>query len=174
MHPRIILCWCLSALLLASCGCRPKASSPAEHPDRRKLLGTWRVVEARFEGELFDNKVGEQYIFAADGLITRFMIDGELQTLGKVRYEIRPDKSPAEFDVVGSEDDDRVLYIYRFDGPRLVLCMEGNGIRPTAFKAEVGDDQLLLTLERVADGVENKPAKQPVPPSPDEPEPAVK
>ena len=166
--PRNILRLALASLLVIS-GCQTTASRE-ETPDLQKLQGTWRVVAAHFDGEAADRGPGDLYIFAGSSLTKKLLLDGETLTLSKLRIDLRPDASPAEFDIVGQHDDDRTHCIYRFDGPRLVLCLEGNRVPPTAFRAEAGDDQLLLELERVANHDQQSPVEVPPPESADKPE----
>lgn len=132
----------------------PKEVVGKKVSDEERILGTWKIVAGRRNGEDEPNEGVKAFMrltFEKDGKVTISV----LETNQVRRYKIT---APGVIDLtMKSDDTDITPGIYQFDAKdRLSICIgEGpNAKRPTKFTAEKGDNQNLLVLER---------AKQPTP-----------
>ncbi len=164
--PRPIVPLVLLALLL-SCAARvcgqedaPRPPEPAagatdqnrpadsKHPDHNKLLGTWEIVDARFDGKPHNADLDTQVTFADGKLITH-------RGAGKpisVDYSILPAQSPHWIDVTITDGDQTgtLLGVYTLKDGVLTVCLAAPGQdRPVAPSTTAGDHCLLHTMRRV-------------------------
>lgn len=138
----------LSTILVA-------ADKPRDAGDqgRRKLQGTWQVLEER-HGDADPDEEGKlcQFIFEGDKLT----ITKEQKVIIEGTFTVDAGKTPPQIDIKVIRDDvnpnagQTALGIYKIDGDKLKWCSAGPGRddRPTEFVIK-GTDYLLVTMERV-------------------------
>lgn len=138
-------------LALATTAVALDAKDEALKKDRKYFEGTWRVIEAKING----NQGGEDavrtitVIFDADGAWTLRLDNKEV---GKGTSTIDPLKSPKTIDLTQTEGDDKdkqTIGIYEIDENTLKVCLgPPERDRPTEFDSIAGYEHILVTLGR--------------------------
>ena len=135
-----------STIAGSALACTPPALSSAT-----EFQGSWTAVKAEREGDVAEDIVGHQLIFAGSGLQIRSK-HGEFIHAGTVRVDSRA--SPAAIDFMHQEG---VLMgkvwkgIYVLDDTTLTICDNAPNLekgRPTAFEAKPRSGHVLVTLTR--------------------------
>lgn len=129
-----------------SCFC---GDALADDDDRQRLLGVWDYVSVTYEGKPFD--VGQQaaititadhWTIRRNGLVIR------------TTWSIDESKNPKHLNVVVEREDTtfEMKSIYQLAGDRLVVCERDDPTkpRPAMFRAQPGDGQFLIVLQRRA------------------------
>jgi uncharacterized protein (TIGR03067 family) len=136
-----------SVLALAMIVVVPLALAPAQDgkDDQKQIQGTWKLVEAKENGNANDKLQGLILIFR-DGKVTVKKGD-EVKLEG--RYKLDPSKSPKWIDLI--TDKVTFLGIYQIKGDTLTIC-HGDAKaqeRSTKFVSEAsGPNQNLAILKR--------------------------
>ena len=158
---------------------QPSAQPLSEAEVRRAhqmLLGAWQVVGLQRNGEVIGAQLFKDKI-SRDGRITignRVITMVSPQT-GEKRvssFRISPNRDPKQIDII-TELDDVKKGIYKFNNNELWLCVNEypDSVRPVAFEAPDGSNNMLVRLRLVEDPPVVKPvvATRPAPP----PEPSA-
>jgi uncharacterized protein (TIGR03067 family) len=142
---------------------KPEAKDSAKAPDdKKKLQGTWEMVEAERGGQKVGEELGKVKLsFQGDALV--LTMGGEDK---QATFKLDPTQKPKAIDVMpqdGSEKGKTLRAIYSLDGDTLKLCLDDRGDqeRPTEFTTKGGTSLMLLVLKRQADDKDKPPAKEP-------------
>jgi uncharacterized protein (TIGR03067 family) len=131
------------------------AKDEAVRKDLKNLTGTWQVMSREANGEKAPTE-------ALKGMVVKVADTGTM-TVTKEGKEIRkvkwinldPTQKMKTADVEILEGDDKgktLLAIYRIEGDLFTICIGNAGKdRPTAFSAEEGSGQALMTYTRSKD-----------------------
>lgn len=121
---------------------------------QQMLFGSWQVVGLERNGESIGAKLFREKI-SRDGLVT---IGNRVVTMispqsGEKRisgYRIDPSQDPRHFDLI-TEFDDVERGIYKFEKDELWICLnqESESVRPTAFSAPDGSNNMFIRLKLV-------------------------
>ena len=129
--------------------------------DAKNIVGTWKVVAGELQGMKQKAILGHRMVFEKDAL--QFQDEKGEAIPPKTRYELRPDKTPPEIDIIrvqaeGDKEQKQVAQgIYELKGDKLRLCYGQPGKeRPTEFKTAEGDGRAMAELERVEAKTEKK------------------
>ena len=127
----------------------PETAKRDSHPDYKDILGTWQIVSSEWDGDPYEEAVGNRFTFE------EIRLHAWIKDLGgdlTVDYEIDPTKNPKHFDVkVGFEPNRTHLRgIYELDGETLRLCFRERE-RPTEFKTTQGTFGRFHVFERAAE-----------------------
>jgi uncharacterized protein (TIGR03067 family) len=136
---------------------KPTAPPPPPTPQRRpdeevraellaRLAGAWRLVSRVADGRTSSAGIGTVWRFAGD----RLTIGGQAPNAVRVEPTAGEPRLEVSAPAAGRSE---VLYrcIFRFDGPRLVVCAGVGSKYPTAYRAGASDPAVLLTFARVPD-----------------------
>src|SRR4051812_23642778 len=136
----------MSLLLLV-----PPAAAPDDaKDDRDKFQGTWKAVALEHEGRKAEPDEVKKFEFIVEG--PRYVLrGGEEKFEGKLTLD--PKASPHALDATfvdpSGNELGRVKGIYKFDGPRLVLCWsQGGGDRPEEFVTKPDSKRRMIVLEK--------------------------
>jgi len=141
--------------------------------DTDMLRGAWVFVSGQADGKL----ISEEKIHAVLGCHIVLSKKRELMSLtftptalilqstsifrGNIQasYKLDPSKTPKVIEIQHSVGDLKGRWtknIYRFDGQRLLLCLQNGKDAPTEFVTTRGDGRLLLILKRKTEDTDNK------------------
>ncbi|HYV36324.1 MAG TPA: TIGR03067 domain-containing protein [Gemmataceae bacterium] len=126
-----------------------KKQSPANNADLNRIMGVWKMVHARGDGEDGrDELVGPvRMTFDTDGTLS---VQGTAsKETGAYTLDAAANPKQITFTIAGQKQS--VPGIYMFDGKKLVLCFPdatAAGKRPTEFTAGKGSKQILFVLEQ--------------------------
>ena len=128
-------------MLLAVCSVSALAGDKAVDAEIAKWQGTWKAVSIEHDGKLTPPEKIQPIKLTVKGANYHFQ-NGEFSERGTYRFD--PKHEPKALDIVVGEGPDKgkvYLVIYKVEGDRLTICLEGaNKSRPEQFtgKADTG------------------------------------
>jgi uncharacterized protein (TIGR03067 family) len=142
----------LAFLLTAGAVFGPAGDGPAAaKQELKRLEGTWEQTSAEYKSKKIDFPVGGRPRLIIQGERFTREAGGKASAAGTLRVD--PGKNPRAIDLIesGKLDVNRPgLGIYELNGDELRMCVAVPGQpRPTAFSAEEGNRQAIITLRRV-------------------------
>jgi len=114
-------------------------------PDQERIVGEWKAASVTDGGRRRDGE-GHGIIFTKDKLT---LMAGKKKQ--EFPYRLDPTKKPKWIDSKSADGTKDILGIYKFEGKRLIICINevGDGPRPDRFISEGGTpNDLLMELER--------------------------
>lgn len=150
--------------------------TPTRRPTERELeqahavlAGVWDIESVVNNGETYNAALVREKL-ARDGKVeigerALRVITPETGERRISAFKINPLTSPRQIDVISSLDR-TMPGIYRVEGDELVICLHrgDDAVRPTAFEAPGGSENLLIRLKMASPA----PSPEPAPPSPEE------
>lgn len=123
--------------------------------DRALYAGTWKIVAIESDGEARPGDAREVIVVnQADGAWT-MTVDGLEVNRGESRMDPLADPPEIDVEITSGDGKGKVLQgIYEITETRRRLCFRGEqGWRPREFRTQPGDGAVLVTFEKVQDGV---------------------
>jgi uncharacterized protein (TIGR03067 family) len=119
--------------------------APLPQSDLQRLQGMWIAHSAEVEGKpLPPEKVVGSLRFQGNKL-SLLMPDGKVD---EVSVTLRFAANPKQIDMVSLDKQKHLRGIYRFDGDRLILCVDDGNGRPTDFTTKSGSTRQLMVFKR--------------------------
>ncbi len=139
----------LAVLSLVGLLAADTAKEEAVKNDLKKLQGTWSVVSMEMDGKLLPDETRRKIKLTITG--ENFTFDNGEDTHGG-RYKVDPTQDPKELDIVITRGDEKgkvYLVSYKFEGDRMIQCMElSNQRRPREFTGKAGSGCALEVWQR--------------------------
>jgi uncharacterized protein (TIGR03067 family) len=123
--------------------------------DRKLYAGRWKIVAIESDGEAKPGDAREVIVVnQADGAWT-MTVDGLEVNRGESRMDPLADPPEIDVEITAGDGKGKVLQgIYEVTETRRRLCFRGEqGWRPREFRTQPGDGAVLVTFEKVQDGV---------------------
>jgi uncharacterized protein (TIGR03067 family) len=123
--------------------------------DRALYAGRWKIVAIESDGEAKPGDAREVIVVnQADGAWT-MTVDGLEVNRGESRMDPLADPPEIDVEITSGDGKGKVLQgIYEVTETRRRLCFRGEqGWRPREFRTQPGDGAVLVTFEKVQDGV---------------------
>jgi uncharacterized protein (TIGR03067 family) len=125
------------------------AKDDAVKKDLKALQGTWTVVSMEMDGKFLPDESRRKIKLTIAG--EAFTFDNGEGTHGGI-YKVDPTKDPKELDIVITRGDEKgkvYLVSYKFEGGRMIQCMElSNERRPREFTGKAGSGCALEVWQR--------------------------
>lgn len=129
------------------------AKDAAIKKDHQQIAGKWQVVAVEIDGQKLSDADARKYS-VVNGTDGSWSLQEDGKEIDKGTSTIDPTKKPKTTDLTPTtgESKDKVhLAIYELGEKTRKLCIGGpDKPRPPDFTAKAGSEQVLVTLERVA------------------------